>query len=155
TSSPTMPLLSDLTTATDELIYQNRVAEFNGTPPPNGQEEFDYFKDKSYNVHDMIWRNPTSHRQALSVSGGSEKRTYYSLLSYRGENGSYNTVDHGNFNLRSNVSAKFSESISVDLNRSAYQQNLGRFYWPFTGDDDFDVTDLYRVTFNWPKTYPI
>uniref|UniRef100_F4C2S1 TonB-dependent receptor n=1 Tax=Sphingobacterium sp. (strain 21) TaxID=743722 RepID=F4C2S1_SPHS2 len=154
TSSPTMPLLSDLTTATDELIYQNRVAEFNGTPPPNGQEEFDYFKDKSYNVHDMIWRNPTSHRQALSVSGGSEKITYYSLLSYRGENGSYKTVDHGKFNLRSNVSAKISESISVDLNLSAYQQNLDRFYWPFTGDDDFDVSDLYRVTFNWPKTYP-
>lgn len=154
TGRPTMTLLSDLTSATDELIYQNRVAEFNGTPLPNGEEEFNYFKDKSYNVHDFIWRNPSSHRQALTVSGGSDKITYYSLLSYRGENGSYKTVDHGKYNLRSNVSAKISESISVDLNLSAYQQNLDRFYWPFTGDDDFDVSDLYRVTFNWPKTYP-
>lgn len=151
---PTQTLLSDLTTATDELIYQNRVAEFNKTTLPNGQEEFDYFKDKSYNVHDFIWRNPSSHRQALTVSGGSDKITYYSLLSYRGENGSYKTVDHGKFNLRSNVSAKINESITVDLNLAAYQQNLDRFYWPFTGNDDFDVSDLYRVTFNWPKTYP-
>lgn len=151
---PTQTLLSDLTTATDELIYQNRVAEFNKTTLPNGQEEFDYFKDKSYNVHDFIWRSPSSHRQALTISGGSDKITYYSLLSYRGENGSYKTVDHGKFNLRSNVSAKISESISVDLNLAAYQQNLDRFYWPFTGNDDFDVSDLYRVTFNWPKTYP-
>jgi TonB-linked outer membrane protein, SusC/RagA family len=152
--TPTRPLLSDLTTATDELIYQNRVAEFNGTPPPNGEEEFDYFSNRSYNVHDFIWRNPTSHRQSLSVTGGSDRINYYSLLSYRGERGSYKSVDHGKFNLRSNVSAKINESISIDLNLSAYQQSGNRFYWPFTGDDDYDVSDLYRVTFNWPKTYP-
>lgn len=152
--TPTMTLLSDLTTATDELIYQNRVAEFNGTPLPNDQGEFDYFKNRSYNVHDFIWRNPSFHRQSLSVSGGSEKITYYSLFSYRAEQGSYKSVEHDKYNLRSNVSAEISESISVDLNLSANQQNLDRFYWPFTGDDDFDVSDLYRVTFNWPKTYP-
>lgn len=153
-SSPTMTLLSDLTDATDELVYQNRVAEFNGTPLPNGEEEFSYFQNRSYNVHDFIWRNPTSHRQSLSVTGGSDKITYYSLLSYRGEQGSYKSVDHGKYNLRSNVSAKITDAITVDLNLSANQQNLDRFYWPFTGDDDFDVSDLYRVTFNWPKTYP-
>src|SRR5690606_7509864 len=151
---PTMTLLSDLTTATDELIYQNRVATFNGTPLPNGDEEFEYFRNRSYNVHDFIWRNPVSHRQSLSVNGGSERVTYYSLLSYRGEQGSYKSLEHGKFNLRSNVSAKINESISIDLNLSAYQQNGDRFYWPFTGDDDYNVSDLYRVTFNWPKTYP-
>lgn len=154
TARPTMTLLSDLTTAEDELIYQNRVAEFNGTPIPNGQEEFDYFKDKRYNVHDFIWQNPYSHRHSLSVTGGSEKISYYSLLSYRGEEGSYKSLGHNKFNMRSNVTAKISDAVSVNLNISANQQNLDRFYWPFTGDDDFDVSDLYRVTFNWPKTYP-
>ncbi|WP_257668218.1 SusC/RagA family TonB-linked outer membrane protein [Parapedobacter tibetensis] len=154
TGRPTQTLLSDLTTATDELIYQNRVAEFNGTPIPNGDEEFDYFSNRSYNVHDFIWRNSNSHRQSISVTGGSDKITYYSLLSYRGEQGSYKSLDHGKVNLRSNVSAKINESISIDLNLSAYQQNGDRFYWPFTDDDDYDVSDLYRVTFNWPKTYP-
>lgn len=153
-ATPTMPLLSDLTTATDELVYQNRVAEFNGTPLPNGDEEFEYFKNRSYNVHDMIWRNPQSHRQSLSVNGGSEKITFYSMLSYRGEQGSYKSVDHDKINLRTNVSAKINDAIDIDFNISAYQQGLDRFYWPFTEDDDFDVSDLYRVTFNWPKTYP-
>ena len=154
TASPTMTLLSDLTTATDELIYQNRVAEFNGTALPNGPEEFEYFKNLIYNVHDFIWRNPSNHRQSLSVSGGNDKISYYSLLSYRGEKGSYTSVDHGKVNLRSNVTAHISEDITMDLNIGASQLNLDRFYWPFTGDDDFDVSDLYRVTFNWPKTYP-
>ncbi|TCS86732.1 TonB-linked SusC/RagA family outer membrane protein [Anseongella ginsenosidimutans] len=151
---PTMTLLSDLTTATDELIYQNRVAEFNGNAAPNGTEEFEYFENRSYNVHDFIWRNPSFHRQSLSVTGGNEKVTYYSLLSYRDEQGSYTSVDHQKYNLRSNISANITDAVSVDLNLSANQQNLDRFYWPFTGDDDYDVSDLYRVTFNWPKTYP-
>jgi len=153
-SSPTQTLLSDLTTATDELIYQNRVAEFLGTTPPNGPEEFAYFENRSYNVNDFIWRNPSSQNYALSVSGGDEKITYYSLLSYRGEKGSYKGLDYGKFNMRTNVTAKVSESISATLNVSANQQNHNRFYWPFSPDDDYDVSDLYRVTFNWPKVYP-
>lgn len=154
TNRPTQTLLSDLTTAEDELIYQNRVAEFNGTPIPNGQREFDYFKDKRYNVHDFIWQNPYSHRHSLSVTGGDKKITYYSLLSYRGEEGSYKSLENGKFNLRTNVTAQINDAVKVGLNIAAYQQNLDRFYWPFTGDDDFDVSDLYRVTFNWPKLYP-
>lgn len=154
TGRPTQTLLSDLTTAEDELIYQNRVAEFRGTPIPNGQREFDYFKDKRYNVNDHIWQNPYSHRHSLSVSGGDKKLTYYSLLSYRGEEGSYKSLEHNKFNMRTNVTAEVTDDIKVNLNVSATQQNHDRFYWPFTGEDDFDVSDLYRVTFNWPKTYP-
>ncbi|WP_186756930.1 SusC/RagA family TonB-linked outer membrane protein [Echinicola salinicaeni] len=152
--SPTQTLLSDKTTATDELIYQNRVAEFNGTTPPNGEEEFAYFSNRSYNVNDFIWQNPWSQNYSLSVTGGTEKLTYYSLLSYRGEEGSYKGLDHGKFNLRTNVNAQISERIKLGLNVAATQQNHNRFYWPFSPDDDYDVSDLYRVTFNWPKVYP-
>ncbi len=154
TGRPTQTLLSDLTTAEDELIYQNRVAQFNGTPIPNGQREFDYFKDKRYNVNDFIWQNPYSHRHSLSVTGGDKKLTYYSLLSYRGEEGSYKSLEHNKFNMRTNVTAEISDDIKVNLNVSATQQSHDRFYWPFVAEDDFDVSDLYRVTFNWPKTYP-
>jgi len=152
--NPTQELLSDKTTATDELIYQNRVAEFLGTTPPNGPEEFAYFENRSYNVNDFIWRNPTSQNYILSVNGGNDKLTYYSMLSYLGEKGAYKSVDHAKFNLRSNVSAKITDRITLDLNIAATQQNHDRFYWPFSPDDDYDVSDLYRVSFNWPKVYP-
>ncbi|WP_434037121.1 SusC/RagA family TonB-linked outer membrane protein [Formosa sp. 4Alg 33] len=154
TSRTTQTLLSDLTTSTDELIYQNRVAEFNGTTPPNGQEEFDYFEDRNYNVNDFIWQNPTSVDYSMSVSGGGETVTYYALASYRSQEGSFKGLDYDKFNLRSNVSAKISKRITLDLNIGASQQNHDRFYWPFSSDDDYDVSDLYRTTFNWPKTYP-
>ena len=151
---PTQQLLSDKTTATDELIYQNRVAEFLGTAPPNGETEFEYFKNRSYNVNDMIWQNPSSLDYTMSINGGSKALTYYALGSYRKEEGSFKGLDYAKYNLRSNMSAKLSNSITLDLNLAASQQNHNRFYWPFSGDDDYDVADLYRVTFNWPKTYP-
>lgn len=163
--APTQTLLADITTAADELTYQNRVSKFqweNGsksTPwvAPNGPKEFDYFKDKVYSVNDAIWRNPFSHRQSISVAGGNDRITYYNLVSYRKENGSYKSLAHEKFNLRSNVSAKVSDDFTIDVNIAATQTNSKRFYWPFStssDDADFDVSDFYRVTFNWPKMYP-
>ncbi|MEX6690527.1 TonB-dependent receptor [Danxiaibacter flavus] len=154
TGKPTQELLSNKTTATDELIYQNRVAEFNSATLPNGQAEFDYFKNRNYNVNDWIWRNPQTQKYMLSVNGGSDKITYYSMLSYTNDKGSYINLDYGKYNLRTNVTAKISDDIKLNLNVSAAQQNPDRFYWPFTGDDDYNVGDFYRVTFNWPKLYP-
>ena len=125
---PTQQLLSDKTTATDELIYQNRVAEFLGTAPPNGETEFEYFKNRSYNVNDMIWQNPSSLDYTMSINGGSKALTYYALGSYRKEEGSFKGLDYAKYNLRSNMSAKLSNSITLDLNLAASQQNHNRFY---------------------------
>ncbi len=152
--TPTMELLSDKTTAIDELIYQNRVADFLGKARPNGDREFAYFADKNYNVNDYIWRTPWNQKHSLSVSGGSDKITYYALANYIGEEGSYINLDNKRFNLRSNITAEITKSIKMNLNISGNQQNHNRFYWPFSGDDEFTVGDLYRCTFNWPKTYP-
>src|SRR5690606_40388945 len=59
--------------------------------------------------------------------------------------------------IRSNVSAKVNEAFSIDFNISANQTNSKLLFWPFStsaNDDYFDVSDFYRVTFNWPKMYP-
>ncbi len=152
--TPTMELMSDKTTATDELIYQNRVAEYRGLAQPNGDKEFEYFKDKNYNVNDYIWQTPWNQKHSMSVSGGSDKVTYYALGSYIGEEGSYKNLENDKFNLRSNVTAQITDKIKMNMNLSANLQNQKRFYWPFSDDDEQTIGDLYRCTFNWPKTYP-
>jgi TonB-linked SusC/RagA family outer membrane protein len=151
---PTQELFSDMFTATDELIYQNRVAQFQGLATPNGDKEFAYFKDKNYNVNDYIWQTPSTQKHSISVSGGNDKVTYYALGSYIGETGSYKNLENDKFNLRSNVTAKITDRIKMNFNLSANQQNQQRFYWPFSDDDEQTIGDLYRCTFNWPKTYP-
>jgi len=150
----TQKLFSDRFTATDELTYQNRVAEYQGLAKPNGTAEFDYFKDKNYNVNDYIWETPWNQKHSMSVSGGNDKVQYYALGSYIGEQGSYKNLENDKFNLRSNVTAKISDKIKMNLNIAANQQYQKRFYWPFSGDDEQTIGDLYRCTFNWPKTYP-
>ena len=152
--TPTQELFANKTTAIDELIYQNRVAEFQGLDLPNGEKEFEYFKDKNYNVNDYIWQTPWNQKHSMSVAGGSEKVTYYALGSYIGETGSYKNLENDKFNLRSNVTAHITNKIKMNLNLSANLQNQNRFYWPFSGDDEQTIGDLYRCTFNWPKTYP-
>lgn len=152
--NPTQELFSDRFTATDELIYQNRVAQFQGLATPNGDKEFAYFKDKNYNVNDYIWQTPASQKHSMSVSGGTDKVTYYALGSYIGEKGSYKNLENDKYNLRSNVTAKITDRIKMNFNLSANQQNQQRFYWPFSDDDEQTIGDLYRCTFNWPKTYP-
>src|SRR5690606_942374 len=57
-STPTMPLQGF--TAQEEIIYINNMAISNGQPAPYGQEVLDYFKDKSYDINDLIWRTPTT-----------------------------------------------------------------------------------------------
>lgn len=91
-------------------------------------------------------RDPSTQKGLISVGGGNDKVTYYSMLGYTKEKGSYVNLDFHKFNLRTNVNAKISNAISLNLNLSAQQQGADRFYWPFSGDDDYDVADFYRVT---------
>lgn len=153
-SKPTKELFSDMWSATDELAYQNKVAEFNGTKLPNGEAEFDYFKDRSYNINDWIWQNPWNTKHSLSVTGGSEKVQYYVMGSFLGEEGSYENLKNKKYSLRSNITMNLSKYISMNVNLAANQSDDKRFYWPFSDDDDQVVYDLYRCTFNSLKTTP-
>ncbi|GAB6009526.1 TonB-dependent receptor [Dysgonomonas reticulitermitis] len=153
-SKPTQTLFSDLMTATDELVYQNRVAEFKGRALPNGPEEFAYFENRDYNVNDWIWQTPWNTKHSLSVTGGSDKFQYYVMTGYMKEEGSYINLKNDKYNLRSNLTAKLSKAISINLNLSAYQTDGNRFYWTGSPDDSQDVYDMYRCTFNAMRTLP-
>jgi TonB-linked SusC/RagA family outer membrane protein len=161
--APTKKLLTDAITATDELIYQNDVIinrnRNNGTDlaVPNGQSEFDYFKNRTYSVNDWIWQTPWNTKHSLSINGGTDKVQYFTILSYIGEEGSYVTLDNKKFNVRSNLTAKVTDFIKAGLNISANQNNSNRFLWPFANllsVESQTVADLYRCSFNWPRTYP-
>lgn len=152
TSKTTRPLQDY--SATDELIWANRVSQTKGLEPAYGQEIFDYFKDKSYNVNDYVWRNPSSQQHNISVNGGNDRIAYYMLLGYHDENGSYKNLDFKKFNFRSDITANISKRFKVNFNLSGNQRNYNRFYWPYDNVDDFNVPDFYRTTFNWTRLYP-
>lgn len=155
-AKPTMTLFTDMFDAIDELEYQNKVARFNGQVEPNTPEEIAYFRDNNinYNVNDFIWQTPWNTKHSMSVQGGTEKVQYYILGSFLAEEGSYKSLENHQYSLRSNINVDLSRYIKFGLNIAAKESNDKRFYWPFSGDDDEAVYDLYRCTFNTPRAVP-
>ncbi len=153
-AQPTKPIQSY--TATEQLEYRNDNAETFGNPLPISQEIFDYFKDKNYELNDYIWRDPSSQQHNLSVNGGSEAIDYYMMIGGNQSKGSYTNTDYSRLNFRSNVTAKVTKNLKVNLNLSGSKRSTNRFYWPYDWDngEGFELSDFYRTTFNWSRLYP-
>lgn len=151
-SNTTRPLQNY--TATDELIWNNRVQESLGREPLYGPAIFDYFEDKSYNVNDYVWQNPTAWQHNMSVNGGSDRLQYFMMLGYQDQEGSYKNLEYKRFNFRSDITANVTSRIKINFNLSGNQRNYDRFCWPYDKIEDFTVPDFYRTTFNWTRLYP-
>jgi len=151
-SSPTRPVQDY--TATQEIEYLNQMAVTLGQIKPYGQEIYDYFKDKSYSINDYIWQTPTVQQHNIGVSGGSDALIYYLSLGYHTEDGSYKNLNYDRYNFRSDVTANISKRFKVNVNVNANQRNYHRWYWPYDGAEDFNVSDFFRTTFNWTRLYP-
>lgn len=152
TSRTTKPVQSY--TSTQELEYVNRMMETRGQPMPYGPDIFNYFEDKSYDINDLIWQDPSVQQHNVSINGGSDKVVYYMALGYHTEEGSYHNTNYNRYNFRSNVTAHITDRFKVNLNLSGNQRNYDRWYWPYDGAEDFKVGDWYRATFNWTRLYP-
>lgn len=150
--------------ATDELRFLNSAAAYQNsiqaTPTPGfkapyGQEYFDYFQDKSYNINDLIWQNPWNQEHNVSVNGGNDKIIYYMMLGYHGEEGSYQNTDYNRFNFRSDITANISKAFKVNFNVSGNERDYNRFYWPYDWDaESMTLSDFYRTTFNQSRLRP-
>jgi len=151
-STPTYELQNF--SATQEIAYVNNMAVTAGQPKPYGEEIFNYFENRNYNINDMIWQEPSVQQHNFSVRGGSEAVNYYMLFGYHNEEGSYKNLGYDRFNFRSDVSAQISEALKVNVNLSGNQRSYDRWYWPYDGAEDFNVSDFYRATFNWTRLYP-
>lgn len=141
-------------TATEELTFMNNVSVTRGQEQVYTQEHFDYFKDKNYDVNDLIWQDPSVKQHNLSVNGGSENITYFLSMGYHDEKGSYHNTDYDRYNFRSDVTAKITKAFKVRVNLSGNQRSANRWYWPYDGAEDQRVGDWYRATFNWSRLYP-
>lgn len=84
-----------------------------------------------------INRHATQMQHNLSANGGSENVTYFMSLGYTSQNGILKSDDlfYKKYNLRSNLSAKISKSLTFDLNLGAIMerkdQPMQAAYWVF------------------------
>lgn len=141
-------------TSEEEVKYLNQVAINLGNQPAWGQEALDYARTHSYSVNDYVWQNPTVWQHNLSVNGGGDRITYYMMLGFHDENGTYKTVNYKKYNFRSNITAKITDHFKITFNLAGNLRHDHRFYWPYDDVENFTVPDFYRTTFNWSRLYP-
>ncbi len=109
---------------------------------PNGDN---YFK--------AAYQNPNNQRYALSASGGGDMVTYYIGGSFYNENGFLPNVGFKKYNLRSNVSAKLTKDLTVNLNLSNSYGTRNRFN--FTYDyGSADLNNLWGKLLYWDAWAP-
>ena len=154
TSRTTRPLQSY--SATEELTYKNNQ-HLNLKRPggvPYGSAAFDYYKNRSYNLMDMIWRDPLSQQHNLSVNGGTEQIRYFMMAGFNKATGSFRNTAYDRYNFRAKVDAKVNEYLNIGLNVSGYRRTGDRFYWPYDDEESLTLADFYRATFNASRLSP-
>lgn len=91
--------------------------ETGGTPLSTEQQD-EYIKKLSGHTtdwFDLLFRNSTSTSHHLSLSGGSEKSTYYVSLGYTKDNGLIKVNDYDRYNLTSNLTLTPSERVKIEV----------------------------------------
>lgn len=110
-----------------DLLDRFREEGWNGLSP-EAQSAITRLKSINTNWNDILFRDAFTQEYNLSISGGSEKVTYYNSLGYTKENGNVPGVSFSRFNLTSKTSYQINRllkiGISVFANRRKNQTFL-------------------------------
>jgi len=74
---------------------------------------------QSYNYYDELFKKvAVRNNHTLSVSGGSDKLSYFGSISYNNDGGmlKMNDTSYNQFSIRSNVRAQITKNLSADIN---------------------------------------
>lgn len=88
----------------------------------NGTNENPLFGSTDW-IGELVGRNSHSQHHAVTVSGGGESVRYFTSVAHLDQDGVVENTNFKRYNIRSNVSADISNSLTVDLNLSGRHEN--------------------------------
>ncbi|MDF2191516.1 TonB-dependent receptor [Paraflavitalea sp. CAU 1676] len=113
TRKPEMLSGYDLATLLNDTYRINNVAPSNFFT----QKDLDYIqRNEQKSWFDEIWRPALTQRHNLSLSGGSDKMTFFVGGSYQNENANYASMKADKFSFRSGLTAKIANNVKADIN---------------------------------------
>ncbi|MCH5687148.1 hypothetical protein LWM68_24465 [Niabella sp. W65] len=65
---------------------------------------------------DQLWKPSSLHRHNISMSGGSDKVTYFVGGNYQNENGNYAGIKQDKYGFRAGVVATIAKGLKADVN---------------------------------------
>lgn len=102
------------------------------------QDELEHFKNVDYNWLDDAWKASYNTRHALSVSGGSERATYFGGVTYSKQNGNLGTLDYNKWNFRAGTDVKVASNLKVGLQVSGNEDQLDKTFNKVSGEGPED-----------------
>ncbi|WP_083663438.1 SusC/RagA family TonB-linked outer membrane protein [Sphingobacterium sp. B29] len=115
-------------------------------------EDLAYLKTNPYKSwYDELWKSSKMERHNLSISGGSEKITFFAGGSYQKEDGNYAGMNQQKYSFRSGFNTEIIEGLKADV---AFNVNNTKTNSQNSLSDDRDQ-NFYQTLITTPQWIPI
>lgn len=136
---------------------------------PEAQNAITRLKSINTDWNDILFRDAFTQEYNLSISGGSEKVTYYNSLGYTKENGNVPGVSFSRFNLTSKTSYQINRLLKVGISVFAIRRKNQTFMTdsqgltnPYithalpilTSSRSIKTITIYTIMKSWPVPFP-
>lgn len=129
----------------DYMGYMNEAYETNsGKPRLFSQTTIDLWRANENNPNKLLYPNSNlmdlydtgvAQQHNFSISGGSDKITFYTSFNYMDNPGILPNSGQGRYSLRSNIDAKITDWLKIGTNISGYMAEFGPAAAPDPGQD--------------------
>ncbi|WP_207510967.1 SusC/RagA family TonB-linked outer membrane protein [Longitalea luteola] len=109
----------EMLSAYDHALLLNDTYKMNNADPKDffSEEDLEYIRGLNYaSWFDELWQPSYTQRHNLSVSGGSDRLTYFVGGSYQNENGNYAGIKVDKYSFRSGLNARLAKGLKADIN---------------------------------------
>ena len=148
-SGATVPNFYDANGYLNGVITNGRLANW-FTP-----DELSYFSQPGNNQNFLkqFFHSAVAQREAINVSGGSDKVTYFVGADYVNQNSNFSGVNSNKLGLRASIDAKPAKGLTTSLSLSDDIAYTRSFWYKFAGENlDNDVTSLVQAQ-PWQKYF--
>ncbi|MBE8721541.1 SusC/RagA family TonB-linked outer membrane protein [Sphingobacterium pedocola] len=142
--------------------YANYINIMNG---PNGAnrsaedpnfffspDEVEHFRTRSFDWLEPAWKTAHNTSHALNISGGSDRATYFSNVSYVNQGGNLGSLDYDRWNFRAGSSLNVAEGLKLDLQLSGNAEQQVKTFNKLGGEND---DNDYRNLITMPQYIPM
>lgn len=138
-----------LMSAFEYASVRNQALKNQGYDPTNPAHTGLFFSDgdlEKFRTGGTDWyketfkSNSTQTQHNLSVNGGTENIRYFMSLGYLDQNGMYDNINFKRYNLRANIDAKVTQTLTVGLNLEGRQEKSNTPGW--------DANDIFNRVIN-------
>jgi TonB-dependent starch-binding outer membrane protein SusC len=109
-------------------------------------QELEYLKSHNYNWIDDVWKSSYLTRHTLSVSGGSDRITFFVGGNYYKENGNVGELSITKYGVRMGVNAKIIDNLTANITFSTDNSNTNRPTPKTVGPNVTEQSDQMNAT---------